>query len=69
MRIAEEIDALESIAIRPIPYLVTTRLMASVVAVIPLYVACLAVSYLTCQVVAGLISGGSRPVRICITSR
>ena len=47
MRIAEEIDALDSLAIRPIPYLVTTRLMASVVAVIPLYVACLAVSYLT----------------------
>ena len=39
MRIAEEIDALDSLAIRPIPYLVTTRLMASVVAVIPLYVA------------------------------
>ncbi len=59
MRIAEEIDALESLAIRPIPFLVTTRLMASVVAVIPLYIACLAVTYLTCQVVAGVISGGS----------
>ena len=59
MRISEEIDALESLAIRPIPYLVTTRLMASVIAVIPLYVACLAVTYLTCQLVAGIISGGS----------
>lgn len=59
MRIAEEIDALDSLAIRPIPFLVTTRLMASVIAVIPLYVACLAVTYLTCQVVAGVISGGS----------
>jgi len=59
MRIAEEIDALESLAIRPIPYLVTTRLMASVIAVIPLYIACLAVTYLTCQVVAEVISGGS----------
>ncbi|OBB98636.1 ABC transporter permease [Mycobacterium sp. 852002-40037_SCH5390672] len=59
MRIAEEIDALESLAIRPIPFLVTTRLMASVIAVIPLYIACLAVTYLTCQVVAGVISGGS----------
>ena len=38
MRIAEEIDALDALAIRPIPYLVTTRLMASVIAVIPLYV-------------------------------
>ena len=31
MRIAEEIDAMEAMAIRPIPYLVTTRLLASVV--------------------------------------
>ncbi|MEX3646623.1 MlaE family ABC transporter permease [Mycolicibacterium porcinum] len=59
MRIAEEIDALDSIAIRPIPYLVTTRLMAAVIAVIPLYALCLAVSYLTTQVVVFLISGGS----------
>ena len=54
MRIAEEIDALESFAIRPIPYLVTTRLIASVVAMIPLYVACLAMSYLTTQLVVGI---------------
>ena len=59
MRIAEEIDALDSLAIRPIPYLVTTRLLASVVAVIPLYVLCLAVSYLTTQAVVEVISGGS----------
>jgi phospholipid/cholesterol/gamma-HCH transport system permease protein len=59
MRIAEEIDALDSLAVRPIPYLVTTRLMASVIAVIPLYGACLAVSYLTTQLVVYLISGGS----------
>ena len=37
----------------------TTRLMASVVAVVPLYAACLAVSYLTTQVVVYVISGGS----------
>ncbi|KUH87935.1 MULTISPECIES: ABC transporter permease [unclassified Mycobacterium] len=59
MRISEEIDALDSLAIRPIPYLVTTRLMASVIAVIPLYVVCLAVSYLTTQVVVQVISGGA----------
>ena len=59
MRIAEEIDALDSLAIRSIPFLVTTRLMASVMAVIPLYVACLGVTYLTCQAVAEVISGGS----------
>jgi phospholipid/cholesterol/gamma-HCH transport system permease protein len=59
MRIAEEVDALDSLAIRPIPYLVTTRLMASIVAAVPLYVACLAVSYLTSQFVVQVISGGS----------
>jgi phospholipid/cholesterol/gamma-HCH transport system permease protein len=59
MRIAEEIDALDSIAIPPIPFLVTTRLMAAVIAVIPLYLACLATTYITAQVVAGIISGGS----------
>lgn len=59
MRIAEEIDALESIAIRPIPYLVTTRLIASVLAMIPLYAACLAIGYLTTQVVVQISSGGS----------
>ena len=59
MRIAEEIDALESLAIRPIPYLVTTRLLASTIAAIPLYALCLAVSYLATQAVVQVVSGGS----------
>lgn len=59
MRISEEIDALESIAIRPIPYLVTTRLLASVAAIVPLYTACLAIGYLSTQVVVGISGGGS----------
>lgn len=60
MRIAEEIDALDAIAIRPIPYLVTTRMLASIVAMIPLYLACLAFSYLAVKIVVGL-SGGTAP--------
>ena len=59
MRIAEEIDAMDSLAIRPIPYLVTTRLLASVVAIIPLYAACLAISYLSTQLVVQISGGGS----------
>lgn len=55
MRIAEEIDALGSLAIRPIPYLVTTRLMGSVVAVIPLYLICLGTGYLSCQVMVAFL--------------
>ncbi len=59
MRIAEEIDAMDSLAIRPIPYLVTTRLLAAVVAIIPLYAACLAISFLSAQVVVQVSGGGS----------
>jgi phospholipid/cholesterol/gamma-HCH transport system permease protein len=59
MRIAEEIDAMDSLAIRPIPYLVTTRLLASAVAIIPLYAACLAISYLSAQFVVQISGGGS----------
>lgn len=59
MRIAEEIDAMETLAIRSIPYLVTTRLMASVVAVIPLYLVCLGMNYLACQLVVGFSGGQS----------
>ncbi|MEZ0362425.1 MlaE family ABC transporter permease [Mycobacterium sp. pUA109] len=59
MRIAEEIDALNSLAIRSIPYLVSTRLLASVVAIVPLYAACLTISYLSCQVMVRVVSGGS----------
>jgi len=59
MRISEEIDAMESIAIRPIPYLVTTRLLASIVAAIPLYIVCLGVNYLVCQLVVSWSGAGS----------
>jgi len=57
MRISEEIDAMEALAIRPIPYLVTTRLLASIVAIIPLYLACLTLNYVTVQMIVGLSSG------------
>ncbi len=37
MRVSEEIDALETMAIPSIPYLVSTRVMAGMIAIIPLY--------------------------------
>src|SRR3546814_4224098 len=37
MRISEEIDALESMAIRPIPYLISTRVVASLIVMMPLF--------------------------------
>jgi phospholipid/cholesterol/gamma-HCH transport system permease protein len=45
MRISEEVDALEVMAIRSIPYLVSTRVVAGLLAVIPLYVVGLLASY------------------------
>ncbi|KAA0019434.1 ABC transporter permease [Antrihabitans cavernicola] len=59
MRIAEEIDALESVAIRPLPYLVSTRILAAVVAIVPLYVLGLGMAYLSCKVTVGFIGGQS----------
>jgi phospholipid/cholesterol/gamma-HCH transport system permease protein len=45
MRISEEVDALEVMAIPSLPFLVTTRIIAGLVAVIPLYVVGLLSSY------------------------
>jgi phospholipid/cholesterol/gamma-HCH transport system permease protein len=59
MRIAEEIDAMEALAINPVPYLLTTRVLASVIASIPLFLASLAITYLACQFVAAISSGQS----------
>lgn len=59
MRIAEEIDAMDALAIKPIPYLVTTRVAASVLAAIPLFLVCLAAAYLSAQVVVGIIADTS----------
>ena len=46
MRISEEIDATEVIAVRPIPYLVSTRIVGAFIAVIPLYLISLFSSYI-----------------------
>jgi len=45
MRISEEVDALEVMAVPSLPYLVTTRVIAGLVAVVPLYVVGLLASY------------------------
>ena len=41
MRVSEEIDALEVMAVHPVPFLVTTRIIAGLIAVVPLF--CIAV--------------------------
>lgn len=45
MRISEEVDALETMAIPSMPFLVTTRIVAGLVAIVPLYVIGLLSSY------------------------
>src|SRR5262249_28106813 len=59
MRIAEEVDALEVMAVPSVPFLVTTRMMAGVVAVIPLYVLGLLSSYLATRTIATVYFGQS----------
>jgi phospholipid/cholesterol/gamma-HCH transport system permease protein len=62
MRISEEIDALEVMGIPSIPYLVTTRLIAGLIAVIPLYVIGLVASYFSTRLIVTLYfhqSGGT----------
>ncbi|MGV9541272.1 ABC transporter permease [Nocardia beijingensis] len=57
MRISEEIDALESIAIRPLPYLISTRMIASTLTIIPLYSIGLATAYLATKVTVLFLGG------------
>src|SRR5512138_3946290 len=45
MRISEEVDALEVMAIPSLPFLVTTRMIGGLIAIIPLYVVGLLSSY------------------------
>ena len=59
MRISEEIDALEVMAVPAIPFLVTTRVIAAFIAVIPLYIVALAASYLSPRLITTLIYGQS----------
>ncbi|NKQ51567.1 ABC transporter permease [Amycolatopsis sp. K13G38] len=59
MRINEEIDALEVMAIPSIPYLVTTRVVAGLIAVTPLYAISLVMSYTLTQVTTTVLYGQS----------
>jgi phospholipid/cholesterol/gamma-HCH transport system permease protein len=59
MRIAEEVDALEVIAVRSLPYLVSTRVVAGFVAVVPLYAIGLLCSYLASREITVVFYGQS----------
>jgi phospholipid/cholesterol/gamma-HCH transport system permease protein len=59
MRINEEIDALEAMAIRPISFLVSTRLVAGMVAITPLYSVAVILSFLASRFTTVLLLGQS----------
>ncbi|WP_072690632.1 MlaE family ABC transporter permease [Rhodococcus marinonascens] len=59
MRISEEIDALEVMAVPSVPFLVTTRMIAGFVAVIPLYIVGLLAAYLASRTISTVFNGQS----------
>ncbi|ADU49278.1 MlaE family ABC transporter permease [Intrasporangium calvum] len=59
MRISEEVDALEVMGVPSLPYLVTTRMIAGFVAVVPLYVIGLLSSYAATRFIATTYFGQS----------
>lgn len=59
MRINEEIDALESLAIEPIPYLVGTRIVAGMIAITPLYALAVIASFVASRLTTVMLLGQS----------
>ncbi len=54
MRVSEEVDALEVMGVPSVPYLVTTRVIAALIAVVPLYFIGLLTSYLSTRLIVTL---------------
>jgi phospholipid/cholesterol/gamma-HCH transport system permease protein len=59
MRISEEIDALEVMGIKSISFLATTRIMAGLVVIIPLYAMAMIASFLSPQITTTVLYGQS----------
>jgi phospholipid/cholesterol/gamma-HCH transport system permease protein len=59
MRIAEEIDALEAMAIRSVEFLVSTRIVAGMIAITPLYAIAVILSFLASRTVTVIVFGQS----------
>ncbi|WP_256895658.1 MULTISPECIES: ABC transporter permease [unclassified Rhodococcus (in: high G+C Gram-positive bacteria)] len=62
MRVSEEIDALESMAIPSIPYLVSTRVLAGMVAIVPLYSLAVIASFIASRFATVVLFGQSAGV-------
>ena len=59
MRISEEIDALEVMGVRSIAFLASTRIMAAVVVIVPLYGLAMVMAFLSPQLVTTVLYGQS----------
>jgi len=59
MRINEEIDALDSMGIRPISYLVSSRIVAGMIAITPLYSIAVILSFVASQFTTVILFGQS----------
>lgn len=59
MRISEEVDALEAMAIRPVAYLVSTRIIAGMLAITPLYSIAVVLSFLASRFTVVVLFGQS----------
>jgi phospholipid/cholesterol/gamma-HCH transport system permease protein len=61
-RISEEIDALEVMSIPPVAYLVSTRVLAALLALVPLYLVSLFASFFAAELVTTRLLGLSQGV-------
>ena len=59
MRISEEIDALEVIGVRSVPYLASTRIVAGMIAIVPVYGVAVVASFLASRAITVVVWGQS----------
>lgn len=59
MRVAEEIDAIESMAVNSVSFLVSTRLIAGLIAIIPLYSLAVLASFFAARFITIFVNGQS----------
>mgnify|MGYP001340669902 CR=1 FL=1 len=59
MRISDEIDALDAMSVPTVPYLAGTRVIATMVCIVPLYSIGLVATYIATRIVVVYVNGGS----------
>ncbi|WP_019931064.1 ABC transporter permease [Nocardia sp. BMG111209] len=62
MRISEEIDAIESLGLRSVPFVVTTRVISGAIAIVPTFLIGLILSYFACRGLITVVHGQSAGV-------